>query len=955
MKYHLLPALLACSLIIGLLAAEHAAADLKSVQQNSCYSTAWPHENSDLEPDPSLHYGRLDNGFRYVLMSNQEPKDRVGVYLNVEAGSLHERDNERGLAHFLEHMLFNGTNNFPPGELIDFFQSIGMGFGADVNGYTTYTDTVYKLLLPSGDKESLDQGLLVMRDYADGALLLEEEIERERGVIMAEKAARDSAAYRSRLARIEFIFKGTPLPHRMPIGDADVLENAGRDELLGFYQRWYRPDNMILVAVGDFSLQEAEDLIRKHFDPMRTEAAGECPDYGTITFEENQAFYHYEPELGVTDVLIETIGSKVPEHDSVDVQQDQILSMLASRIVNQRLSKLREAVDTPFLSAGYYDSLMFDRFRITGIRAQTDKGSWRESLARIDEVLRQVLDYGFYEEEVSRAKKDLYADLKNRAAAAGTRSSQRLISQIIAHLDVNRVMQSPEQELALYGPFIEQISSADLNQLAAERWFNKPRIVQLTGDAALDTDQKQTELLAFYEEISGRSIEPPAQIEQVNFPYLEATGDATPSETITYEDIDVQRTEFADGLILNSKVTDFKKNEVQVALHFGDGLRSLPKNGLDQLASAVVNGSGTATLEKSELNAALSGTSVNYRFNIGPESFSLDGQSVSADIELLFQVLHSVLSDPGFRPSVYQVSMNNFEAMYQRLSQSIEGGAALFLPPFFTGDALGAGLPSRSDFMSLRLDEVISWLSPYFAEAPLELSVVGDFDPQQIMRLASKYFGGLKGRTYTPENAVQAEFPQGRLKNFEVASSIEKTLIRTGWLTDDFYDIKRTRRLNVLSAVLEDRLRRKLREDLGATYSPSAYSSPSRIYPGYGVLYANLTVERHLIDVALAAVQVIESSFLENPVSADELQRTKEPILTSLKDTVRRNAYWLHSVLTLSSRNEDQLIWPLQMIPDYHSIEVDEINEFARFYLTGERRATALVEGRAAADQFSSN
>jgi len=257
--------------------------------------------------------------------------------------------------------------------------------------------------------------------------------------------------------------------------------------------------------------------------------------------------------------------------------------------------------------------------------------------------------------------------------------------------------------------------------------------------------------------------------------------------------------------------------------------------------------------------------------------------------------------------------------------------------------------------MSLRLDEVISWLSPYFAEAPLELSVVGDFDPQQIMRLASKYFGGLKGRTYTPENAVQAEFPQGRLKNFEVASSIEKTLIRTGWLTDDFYDIKRTRRLNVLSAVLEDRLRRKLREDLGATYSPSAYSSPSRIYPGYGVLYANLTVERHLMDVALEVVQVIESSFLENPVSADELQRTKEPILTSLKDTVRRNAYWLHSVLTLSSRNEDQLIWPLQMIPDYHSIEVDEINEFARFYLTGERRATALVEGRAAADQFSSN
>ncbi len=204
---------------------------------NDCNATEWPHELSDLKPNPSLHFGRLDNGFRYVLRTNKEPKDRVGIYLNVEAGSLHEKDDEQGLAHFMEHMLFNGTRHFKPGELIDYFQSIGMSFGGDVNGYTTYTDSVYKLILPDGSSRSLDQGFLVMRDYADGALLLDEEIERERGVILAEKTARDSAGYRSSLARTSFILGNTLAADRQPIGDEKVITEAGGDQLRQFYRQ----------------------------------------------------------------------------------------------------------------------------------------------------------------------------------------------------------------------------------------------------------------------------------------------------------------------------------------------------------------------------------------------------------------------------------------------------------------------------------------------------------------------------------------------------------------------------------------------------------------------------------------------------------------------------------------------------------------------------------------------
>ena len=169
-----------------------------------CLSTDWPQEKSDLQPDPAIVYGRLDNGFRYILKKNSEPKHRVAMSLNVQAGSLHEDDDQRGLAHFLEHMLFNGSTHFAPGELVEYFQSIGMNFGGDTNAHTGYDETVYDIILPNGSNDDIDKGLLVFADYARGALLLPEEIERERGVILAEKRSRDSAAYRAHIKELAF-------------------------------------------------------------------------------------------------------------------------------------------------------------------------------------------------------------------------------------------------------------------------------------------------------------------------------------------------------------------------------------------------------------------------------------------------------------------------------------------------------------------------------------------------------------------------------------------------------------------------------------------------------------------------------------------------------------------------------------------------------------------------------
>lgn len=917
-------------------------------QSADCFSTKWPHEESELKPDPSLHFGRLANGFRFVLKTNHVPQNRVAVLLNVEAGSLHEQEPQRGLAHFLEHMVFNGSTHFKPGELIEYFQSIGMSFGGDTNAYTTYTDTVYKIILPGGSAEELDQGLLVMSDYAGGALLLEEEIERERGVILAEKTARDSVNYRSHLARTSFVLDGTALPQRQPIGTEQVLKNAGKAELKAFYEHWYRPDNMILSVVGDFDIDAARELIVKHFGMLKNSEGGVCPDYGRVVSRGIEGFYYHETALGSTEVFIETISNKEPVNDSLQVQTEQIHRYLAAMIVNHRLSRLEEDSDTVFSSASYYDSIMLDRYRLSGIRARTTQQQWRKTLAAMQQSLGQIIAFGVSEREVSRVRQELLADLEQGVLGAETRDSLRLASQIVSTLNENRVFLSPVQESELFEPIISATGAEDINRVIKRAWSNETRLIQLVGDAVIDAAEPQQALKNYYLGLAQSTPAPFVDEQQVAFPYLStAEQPIAPISQRSFDDISALRFEYANGFILNLKKTDFKNNQVIATLHFGSGRKSQPQKGLDMVSAAVINGSGTGTLRKSQLSEALSGSSVHYRFEVGEESFALQGSTVSAEIELLLQVFYSLIQDPGFREDAYRMAMKEFESMYGNLEHSVEGSAHLFLDSFFTGDIPGSGMGSWDQIKTIELQQIVDWLIPYFRRAPLELSIVGDFDPEQVQRLASIYFAGLPERSMTSSAAgtgsVQALFPVGDRLDISVDAPVDKGLIRVGWLTDDYWDISRTRRLHVLAAVFEDRLRQVIREELGTSYSPSAYATASRIYPAYGAVYAEVIVEAAALDKVLQVIEEIAESLVNDPVDETELARSREPITTSLKDSFRTNRYWLHSVLSLSARHEEQLVWPLSMISDFSSVSAEEINRMAQTYFRDERRAVGVI------------
>ena len=300
----------------------------------------WAHETSDLKPDPSITFGTLSNGIRYAIMPNAEPPKRISMRLYVDAGSLMENEQQQGLSHFIEHMAFNGTKNFPAGEMVEYFQRLGMSFGGDTNAHTSFKETVYKLELPKPDSDMVDQGMLLFRDYADGMLMSQEEIEKERGVILSELITRDSAEWRTQKEAYKFALPDSLISKRFPIGKKEVIKGAGRPEFMNYYNKWYTSDRMALVIVGDVKPKEIVPIITKHFSSMSApKITKEDPDLGKITVGRGVITKtHYEKEASETSVSIEVVKPYSWEPDDTSKNINNLNLIFANSIINNRIS-----------------------------------------------------------------------------------------------------------------------------------------------------------------------------------------------------------------------------------------------------------------------------------------------------------------------------------------------------------------------------------------------------------------------------------------------------------------------------------------------------------------------------------------------------------------------------------------------------------------------------------------
>lgn len=923
------------------------------------------HQTSDLQPDPSLRSGSLENGMRYILMPNPKPENRVSMHLFIQAGAMHEKPNERGIAHYLEHMLFNGTENFAAGELVKYFQSLGMQFGPDVNGRTGFYSTVYDLDLPEGGKESLDNGLLVLADYAAGALIEAQEVEKERKVILAEKRTRDSVDYRTFKETLRFELPDALIPRRLPIGTEQVIKAADRDLLKNFYDAWYRPERMFVVMVGDFDMETAGELIKSRFGGLspRADRRG-CPDPGEIAHSGTKTFYHHEPEAGETRVSIETVRKRPQPADSRELRRERLLSGMAGQIINHRLDEMLNQPETPFTSARTAAGNYLHYVQASEIHADCAPEKWSATLRAIEQTLRKALAHGFTESELLRVKEERLADLKRRVKSADTRESGHLARRIISSLDNRRVFQSPEQERDLLAPMIAAADRQSLHQALKKDWAPDHRLVLVTGNADLsgkeDTAEKQ--ILDTFKESRKTLVKPPVEAAETNFPYLEPpAGNSRVLSEETIKDLGIVRIEFANNITLNIKKTDFKSNQVVAALAFGGGRAAEPVEnpGLSGLAREVINLSGLGELNREELRRVLAGKNTEIEFQVEENQFVFKGRSVTEEVALLFQLLHAHLKDPGFRQEAYELAMRQFAQKYESWGHSIHGALQLEGSRFLAGGDSRFGMPDYTTFKNNTLMDVKKWVGSAITRAPLEISLVGDVDVETVVRNAKKYFGAMEPRIKQDSPAVedrQPAFPTGRSHRIEVPTKVSKGLVDVAFPTDDYWDIHRNRRLSVLSNVMADRMRIKIREDMGAAYSYHTYNQASRAYPDYGVYHAMVEIAPQDADKVIGAVKQIAADLARNGVSGEERDRAVKPVLTSIRERRKTNEYWLSNVLKGSRRHPQQLDWSRTFLSGYEAITAEELSRMASRYLVTKEAASLIIvpekaEDDAAADQ----
>ena len=916
----------------------------------------FPHEGSDLKPDPAAHFGTLANGLRYVVRPNHEPKGRASLRLLVLAGSLHETDDQRGLAHFLEHMAFNGSTHYPPGTLVEFFQRMGMSFGGDTNASTSFDRTLYLLELAHADDATLAEGLRVFSDYAGGLLLLDEEIGKERGVVLSEKRVRDSVGYRTFIAQFEAMLGTTLLPKRVPIGLSEVITNSPRERFADFWNTWYRPEKMAVVVVGDFADAGAvEKMVGTAFSGVTARAPARAePALGELAkFDGVRAIFHAEAEAPATGVSITSTTPYAREPDTAARQVKLLPRSLALSMLNRRFSILAKKENAPFVSAGAGVSEQFDFMREAVVSVSCKPEQWAAALAVGEQELRRALEHGFTAAELKEVAANQANGLDQAVKTASTRHSNQLADELAESLLDGVVFTTPAADLALLQPALDKITPADCLAALRADFAANGRFVMVTGNAKIPGDASAA-IAAAYENSRAVAVAAPDAQQDTAWAYTSfgEPGKVTKREHVA--DLDIELVTFANGVRLNIKKTDFEAGRIRIGARVGNGAITEPpgQRGLASLAGGTFGAGGLGKHSADDLRRILAGKNVGVGFGSGMDAFSFGGGTTPGDLLLELQMLAAQITDAGYRPEALRQARKGLEQMYLSFEHTANGPMSTEVASLLASGDPRFGVPAKEVMMARDLDEVKAWLGPQLAHGALEIAMVGDLDIEAAIAAVAQTLGALPPRDPKPALAElkKVAFPaQPFAKDYVIASEIPKGALTLFWPTTDGMDVRRTRRLNLLAAVFNDRLRVKVREEIAGTYSPHAGSSASDTFPGYGYITASIDVDPGMVGKISDLVISIADDLATNGVTSDELDRARQPLLTSQKESLRSNGYWLGSVLSRAQEKPETLDWARTRTADTEAITTAELSALAKQYLGRARVSRATVLPGAAA------
>ncbi len=902
---------------------------------------AWNFAASDVPVDPNIVFGVLPNGMKYALLANSTPKDSVVLRMRFDVGSFAEAEDQRGLAHFLEHMAFNGSTNVPEGEMIKLLERKGLAFGADTNASTGFDETIYQLDLPNASDDLIDTGLMLMRETGGELAIDPTAVDRERGIILSERRARDTYQLRNLIDQLDFQMQGMKVASRLPVGTEEVIKTAPAARLRDLYDRYYRPERATLVMVGDFDPAAVEAKIKARFGDWKGRgAAGANPDIGTIDYQRAAAADDFIDPAIQDSVTLAAFKPWVDEADTKAKRARSLAEDVGEAIVSRRLAKLALNEDSPILGGYFSEAAGWKVFDQVTVGAVTKEGAWQEALALIEQEQRRAIEHGFTQAEVAEQLATRRTALRNAVAGVTTRRSDALADTLIAAAKGDFVFARPETSQALFEATAPSLSAAAVTAAFRKRMegFSAP-LARVSAKKPIDggTDA----ILAALRSSTQVAVAAPTEAANAAFAY---DNFGTPGRIVSddrIEDLGIRRVRFANNVMLNIKKTDFQKDRVMLSLRVDGGnlLATRDDPTKVSLAGSLMLG-GLEAHSLDELRSILAGKTVSPSFGNATDAFGGSALTSPEDFGLQAKLMAAFLTHPGYRPDGLALIRRVLPQQYAANDATPAAVIGRDAGGILANDDPRSQTPPLAKLMTLDWAQLKPVLADSFAKGAIEIGVVGDIDEQAAIDAIAASFGAL------PERRAAFNLRrEARVREF-AADRSERTLIHKGpaeqaelrvyWPARDDSNLSEAMRLNLLARVMQLKLTEELREKLGESYSPGAAASLSDEFPGYGHLFAASNVDHKDLATTRAAIFAIAKELRDAPVDADLLDRARKPLVEAMTKSRRENAYWLNYVAEATSQT-DRLDRSRKGIGEVEAATPAELQLLARRYLVDDK------------------
>ncbi|MDR1254620.1 MAG: insulinase family protein [Puniceicoccales bacterium] len=907
--------------------------------------------NQRIQGHPKLKQGQLRNGLRYLLLNNPNPKNRISLRCVVNAGAFMEKDDEDGLAHFIEHMVFNGSTHFAPGTLIQYFQRIGMGFGNDTNAFTSWMHTVFQLELPNNDIDTIKQGFDVLYDQCFEGLFLPQEINRERGIILSELRARDSANYRSQKAELEFLFPNHLLSKRFIIGTEHSINTFQSADFFDFYKRWYIPDRMTLVAVGDFREKQMQKWIKKRFSNIAKKPIIPTPHLGQLSQPKDgiSIKVHRDKELTSTCFSLSALQA-VPifKHNDLKQVQSQYVWKLIDIMLRYRMEEL---VKKSHLQDGNFNLFSdLPGLESASINFWSKNEDFEATCKELEQFFRHTRTFGFSQKELDLAKKTFKKVLQESVDAEYTDSSLRadtIVSAIVSQL----TYVSGSQALAHFNRLESSLTPELCNRVWKNLWDEG---LYLFVHGNLQDSVHEQLIQTIWTTNQQQILQPNLNEHMADFKkpiFGSVSGEIT--DTQFYPDIQAECLRFKNNVRVNLKKTDFENNRILVSVSLGTGILSIPDKrweGLSHLLSSSLVGGGLTQCDAIAVNRFFADKSVNLDFDVEDDAFVFKAKTTREHLEDQLNLIGAYLLEPGYRQEAIDLFRKNIPAWYHFFTHTPEGILKSQIPRFLTNEDPRFGYPEQSIIMQRNFEEAQHWLNPVFEKDYMEITLVGDFDRNETVKILQSTLGALPERASSKSRFEQERtvaWPtRPQIKNFICDSILDKGLIEVIWPTESIWNVDHVRKLNILGDILENRLLFTIRQEMGDTYSPKVICQHSETFTNRGAIAAVLSVDPQKASDLVHKIVCIADAIAEQGVTSDELTRAINPFVTNLKDSLQTNAYWMN-ILCNAQEYPTKLTWPVNCVQAYQAVQAQEVQQMAQFYLKADNALQIIITPQA--------